>query len=52
MRYWCPEGDKNKPNPSNAKICRHPFSLDPSVFWYDNFKIGVKIGVCLSQFAK
>ncbi|MFM2064288.1 MAG: hypothetical protein RLZZ507_3959 [Cyanobacteriota bacterium] len=52
MRYWCPEGDKNKPNPSNAKICRHPCSLDPSVFWYDNFKIGVKIGVCLSQFAK
>lgn len=52
MRYRYGEDAKNDSNPSNADICRHLIFRDPRVFWYDNFKIGVKIGVYLSQFAK
>lgn len=48
MRYRYGEDAKNDSNPSNAKICRHLLFRDPSVLWYDNFKIGVY----LSQFAK
>lgn len=49
MRYRYGEDAKNDSNPSNAKICHHIIFPDPSVFWYDNFKIGVYLSQITKQ---